>query len=436
MEWWLAAVLLFGGLLILLALGVPVAFAFLLINVVWAFVLWNGTAGLQQLIFSVFESVTSFTLLPIPLFIILGEVLFRANIVTNLFDALDKWIGRLPGRLSILSITGGTLLGALSGSSLASTAVMGTLMLPEMVKRGYKKPMYLGPLMGAGGLSMIIPPSGMAVFLGSLAQISIGKLLMGGIVPGLILAFCYITYVIVRCSLQPDLAPLYSVTSFSLLDKITSTLRYILPLALIVFLVIGLIFLGVATPTESAAVGALGGFVLAFFYRGLNWQVTKTALISAVEVTVMMFIILTASTAFSQLLSFSGASRGIVSTILSLPVAPIVIVLFMQIIIAILGCFIDANSICMITLPIYMPLIKTLGFDPIWFGLLVLLNVEAGTKTPPFGFLLFCMKGLAPKDTTMMEIYSSVAPFVAIEYGVILLLMAFPMIALWLPNKI
>lgn len=434
MEWWLSASLLFGSLLVVLASGMPVAFAFLLINLVGVFLLWGGTTGLEQLIFSVFDSVTKFSLLPVPLFVLMGEILFHSKIVSNIFDSVDMWIGRLPGRLSLLAVTGGTLLATLSGSSMASTAVMGTLLGPEMERRGYNKAMYLGPIMGSGGLAMIIPPSGMAVLLGSLAQISIGGLLISGVIPGVMLAALYATYIIIRCYLQPSLAPPYEMASIPLSDKIKSSARNVLPLALIIFLVIGLIVLGVATPTESAALGTLGSFILALCYRGLNWQVTRDSLLSAIQVTVMMFMIITASTAFSQILAFSGAARGLVEVSLSFHLAPIALLIIMQIVIAILGCFIDAVSILMITLPVYMPLIQTTGLNPIWFGLITLINIEAATKTPPFGFLLFVMKGLAPAGTTMGDIYRSVAPFVLIEFAVIGLVIAFPMIALWLPN--
>lgn len=435
MEWWLSALVLFGALIAVLASGMPVAFGFLLINIVGAYFLWGGSGGLNQLIFSIFDSITKFNLLPIALFTLMGEILVQAEVVSDIFDGLDKWLGRLPGRLSLLSVAGGVVFGTLSGSSMAATAVMGSLMVPEMKKRGYKKTMYLGPVMSAGGLAMIIPPSGMAVLIGSLAPMSIGKLLVGGFIPGIMLAVFYVAYIILRCYFQPSLAPLYDVSKFSLSEKIISTLKFVLPMVLIIFLVIGLIILGVATPSEAAAVGAIGAFVLAAAYRKLTWKGTVKSFVSAIQVTTMMLIILTASTAFSQILSFSGAGRGMVNATMSLNLTPVTAQIIMQIIVIILGCFIDGTSILMITLPIFMPIVAALGVNPIWFGLLLLLNIESATKTPPFGFLLFIMKAMVP-DATMGELYKSVTPFVMIELTVMAIIIAFPAVALWMPNMI
>jgi tripartite ATP-independent transporter DctM subunit len=294
--------------------------------------------------------------------------------------------------------------------------------------------MYLGPLIGSGGLDMIIPPSAMAVIIGSIAEISIGQLLIAGIIPGLVLALFYACYVIIRCWLQPSLAPPYTLTRVPLSEKILYTVKYVLPLGLIIFLAMGLLLLGVVTATEAAAVGCLGSFFLAAVYKELNWKMVKKSIFSSLEVSIMMFMIFTGSIAFSQILAFSGASQGLIKFATSLNLPPIMLLIVMQIIILILGCFIDGVSILMLTVPIFMPILRTTDLNLVWIGLLTLINIEIGTKTPPFGFLLFVMKGVAPPGTTMEEIYQSVWPFVIIECLVLALMMVFPIVVTWLPG--
>lgn len=434
MDWFWMIILLIAPLLLLFAIGIPVAFGFFLINIIGAFLLWGGFSGVEQLIFSMFDSVSTFSLLPIPLFILMGEILLHSGVGFNLLDALDKWIGRLPGRLSLLSVGGGTILSALSGSSIATTAILGTLLLPEMEKRGYNKSMIIGPIIGSGGLAMIIPPSAMAVFLGSIAEISIGQLLIAGVIPGVIIAFLYVAYILLRCRLNPSIAKVYEVPDIPFSTKLYLTFLYILPLGLIIFLVIGLILLGVVTPTEAAAIGCLGSFLLAVCYKRLNWDVVQKSILGTLSVAVMMFIIFTGSTAFSQILAFSGATKGLVQFTMGLDLPPMAIVAAGQIIMLILGCFMDPNSVLMITIPIYMPVMRAMDCDLIWIGLMMLINVELATETPPFGMLLFVMKGIAKGDTTMGDIYLGVLPFVAIQLSVMTFVLFFPPLATWLPR--
>lgn len=434
MEWWIVAILIFGGLLFVFSTGMPIAFSFIFINIIGAYILWGGLKGWEQLIFSMFDSVCTFSLLPVPLFVLMGEIMFHSGMGSRMLEAFDKWIGRVPGRLSLIGVAGGALLGALSGSSLATTALLGTILIPEMEKRGYHKVMYLGPLIGSGGLGMIIPPSAMAVIIGSIAEISIGQLLIAGVIPGLILASFYACCIIGRSLLNPRLAPPYPITHIPISEKILYTLKYVLPLGLIIFLTMGLLLLGVVTPTEAAAVGCLGSFILAAIYRQLNWEIIKKSIFSSLDVSIMMFMIFTGSIAFSQILAFSGATQGLIKFATSLNLSPIVLLICMQIIILILGFFIDGVSILMLTVPIFMPILRMSNLNLVWIGLLTLINIEIGTKTPPFGFLLFVMKGVAPAGTTMGEIYKSIWPFVIIECSVLALLMIFPDLVTWLPG--
>ena len=442
MEWWHILLEIFGALVVLLVIGVPVAFAFLAINVVGVFVFWNGFAGFNQLVLSVSASVTHFSILPVPLFILMGEVMFRSGIASKQMEVLDSWFGRVPGRLSMMAVGGGTMFATLTGSGMAGTAMLGKLLVPDMERRGYAKPMTLGPILGSGGLAIMIPPSALGVLLAAIGDFSVGEFLIAIILPGLLMGVLYATYILVRCILQPELAPPYDIPSQPLLPKIGNTLLYVFPLAAIVFLVIGLIFLGVATPTESAALGAAGTFVLATLYRGISWEVVTESLKSTLGTTVMMFMILTGSTAFGQILAFTGASRGLVEMATAIEVAPFVVVIFMMLILLLMGTFMEPLSIMFLTVPIYLPIIEALAPGlgltaeqaTIWFGAIMLLNMQMASTSPPFGLQLFVMKGVAPAGTKMMEIYKAALPFLGCDSVVMLLMISFPPIVLWLPG--
>lgn len=304
---------------------------------------------------------------------------------------------------------------------------------PEMEKRGYDKSIAIGSCM-SGALAMIIPPSALAVILGSLMEISIGKLLISGILPGFVMAAFYVSYIVVRCKLQPFLAPDYVPKKVAWSEKIMDFSKYVLPFGLIIFVVTGLIFAGLATPTESAGMGVLATAAVVAFYRKFSFSLVRKSVDSTLRITVMMFMILTGSTAFSQILAFTGASRGLVEVVVSFPLPQIMIVVVMQILMIVLGTFMEQVSIMMITFPIFMPIVRALGFDPIWFGLLTLINMEIGMKTPPFGLVLFVMRGVVPEGTTMMDIFRSVGPFVLLDLGAMLIILIFPSIATVLPS--
>ncbi len=434
MEWWLVLLIIFGVLFVLLVSGVPVFLAFILINVVGAFMLWGGGVGLRQLSLHIVDALASFVWLPIPLFIIMGEVMFRSGVAISAIDNIDSWLGRLPGRLGLLAVGAGTLMSTLTGSTTGSTVVLGNTLTPEMEKRGYKKPMSLGPILGSGGLAVMIPPSNFAIITAAIGKISVGAILIGGIIPGLMMAFFYSSYIIIRCWLQPSIAPPYDPIPTPLLKKITSFIKDVLPLGFIIFAVTGVILLGIATPSEAAATGALGTVILAAVRRRLSWGMMKSVAKSTITLTVMIFCIILGSIAFAQILSFSGGSRGLAEFVVNLPLAPILIIISMQVVLLFMGMFMGPIAIVMITMPIYMPLVQLLGFSPIWFGLLVLINLEMSQTTPPFGISLFAMKGVAPPDTKMGDLVRASLPFLGCDLIVMILIIAFPQIALWLPG--
>ena len=427
-------IFLIGGLLFFLAMGLPIAFSFLLINFIAAYIFMGGLDGVSLAVQQIFSSLVSFSLAPIPLFVFMGELMLHSGMAKRTLDVFDKLIGRLPGRLSLIVITGGALFSTLSGSTIANTAMLGQIMVPEMRQRGYKNPMILGPIVGVGGLAMLIPPSALAVVYASLAQISVGKVLIAGAIPGVILAVLYALYVFGRSRLNPALAPAYEVAHHSLAEKLTDFTKYVLPLGFIFFLVLGFIFLGIATPTEAASTGAIGTIILACCYRKFNLDILKKSLKGTLHVSVMAFMIIAASKTYSSILAYTGSTMGLVNLVESLEASRLVVLIGMMVILMILGTFMEQVSMMMITIPMYMPIIEGLGYDPIWFAILMLLNLEMAMSTPPFGILLFVMKGSAPPGTKMGEICLAAAPFLICDLIVMIILIGFPAMVLFLPN--
>jgi len=433
MDWSVTLIVMLVVLMVILLSGIPIAFAFLLFNLLGVLYLM-GPDGLTQLSVSMFSSLTKFVIAPVPLFIFMGTIMFHSGMAKRVIDIMDGWMGRMPGRLSVLTLVSGTIFATLSGSTIATSGTLGKLLIPEMQSRGYKKSMAIGPIMGVGGLAMIIPPSALAVVLGSLGKISIGKLLIGGILPGLLMAAVYLTYIIGRCYLQPSVAPSYVVDHIPLKKRLASTIKYALPLLSIIAAVLGSIFFGIATPTEAAALGAVTSLVLCAVYGKLDKTTMKKASLDAVEITAMVFLIIAGSTAFSQILAFSGVSRELIEVVTKADISPILILFGMLLTTLVLGTFMEQIAIMMITLPVYMPVVRALGFDDVWFGILMLINIEIALTTPPFGMICFVMKGVSPPDTTMTDVYWAAMPFILCDVIAIALILIFPQIVTFLPS--
>jgi tripartite ATP-independent transporter DctM subunit len=432
MEWWVVLLLLIGGSIFIMFMGLPVGISFLFADLLGTLFFMGGLAGFKLLILNLEESLTSFSLLTVPMFILMGEVMFHSKMALRAIDVLDYWIGRVPGRLGLLAVASGTIFAATSGSTIANTSMLGSLLIPEMERRGYKKAMSIGPIIGSGALAMLIPPSILAVILATLIEVSVGGMLIAGILPGLVLASLYAIYIMTRSALQPHIAPPYDMPPISLRKKLKETAIYVLPLGLIIFLVVGIIFLGMATPSEAAAMGAIGSILLSAAYGQISRDVLKKCLFGTVKLTTTMFVIIMASMIFSQILAFSGASSGLIQAVVKLKMAPILVLISMQVTLIFLGCFMDNLSIAVIAVPIYMPVIKALGFNPLWVGAMTLINMDMGNLTPPFGLQLFVMKGMQPQ-TPMADIIRSAFPFLLCEAGTLILVMIFPDIALYLP---
>ena len=438
MEWQSAFALMLGGLFLLMIIGVPVAFAFLAVNLLGAWIFLGGEAGLGQLIRNSVGAISSFSLTPIPLFVLMGEVLFHTGLAFRAIEAIERLISRVPGRLSVVSVLGGTTFATLSGSTIANTAMMGGTLLPEMLRRGYHPTLSMGPIMAVGGIAMLIPPSALAVMLGSLAGISIAQLLIGGILPGLLMAIGFLAYVIVRCKLRPEDAPAETeqAANEGAWARWWPFLRDVVPLLGIFVAVVGSMLAGWASPTESAAIGALAAVIATLGYRVLTWRSLYKSLLETARISVIILFVLVASTTFAQLLSFSGATSGLLSTINQFGLSPLMLVLGMLLILLVLGCVIDQISMMMITLPFFMPLALAAGIDPVWLGVMMLIAMEIGLLTPPFGLLLMVMQSVAPKSIRLPQIYSAAVPFLAIELVILGLIIAVPWFALGLPAMI
>ena len=431
MEWTAFVIFVWSALLLLLLMGMPVAFSFFAVIIVGAPMMWGVGPGMSQFINSMADSLMNFAMLPIPLYILMGEVIFHSRLAPDMIDALDKWMGKLPGRLSLMSVGAGTLFATLTGTSIASTAMLGKSLVPEMEKRGYHTAMSVGPILGSGGLAIMIPPSTLAVLMCAVGDISVGKTLLAITIPGVLMAGLYTGFIIVRCTLDASLAPPYSVETSSLLEKFAAFAKYILPVGFIVFMVVGVIYAGIATPTEAAGTGALGCFLLALFHGRLTYDVTKKTMMGTVRVTAMVYMIVAGSDLFSQMLAYSGAVGGLSEFALRFQEHKLVLFVAMQGVVFLLGMFMNSLSIMMITLPIFMPIVEVLAFNPVWFGVMYLINIETGSITPPFGIALFVMKGVAPESTKTSDIWLAATPYVLLNFFAIALIYLFPGIALW-----
>jgi tripartite ATP-independent transporter DctM subunit len=434
MEWYWAAVILFGLGIGLMMLGVPVAMAFFATNLVAAVLFMGGGTGIIQVINNGFGAMTSFALVPIPMFLLMGELFYHTGLAAKCFNAADKLLGNIRGRLAYVTLIGGTAFAGPAGSSMGACALLGTLMVPDMMRRGYNKYLSIGPIMGVGGLAVIIPPSALTVLLATLGRTDVGDLLIAGVVPGLVLALMYGVLIWAWTVIDPSAAPPYSVEPVPRREKLKLLFFDVIPMvAIIVFSVI-IMIVGWCTPTEAAALGAVSVIVLAACYGTMTWKSFLKSLEGTLRVTVMAFLIIFGSATFAQVLAFTGASSGLMNWALGFEVSKLAMLFIMIGVVLFLGCFMDQLSMMLLTAPIFFPLAKTLGFDLTWFGLIMLLALEIGYTTPPFGLLLFVMKGVSPPGTTMRDIYLAGMPFIACVLLLIGLIIAFPPLATWLPK--
>lgn len=434
MEWWAYLSIIIAVLTVFFLSGLPVAFCFTLFNFIAAYFWMGGTEAFGLLTVSAFASIASFPLVAVPLFVLMGELLFQSGVVTIVLDAVSKWMVGVRGSLSYVAVVAGTLFGTMSGSAVSGVAVLGSTLAPDMRSRGYSKELALGPILGSGCLAMIIPPSVLAVLLGSLAQIPVGDLLIAGIIPGILLALCYAAHIFIRLRFNPSLAPEDSVEVFGTGVKIRALLS-ILPVLIITLSVWGVMLFGIATPSEAAAIGVFGALVVMAIYKRLTWRAVRLALFDSVKISSMIFMIIISASAFSQMLAFTGTTSQLVSFATESGLAPWAVLVGMIVTAILLGSFLDELALLMISIPIYMPVVKALAFDPVWFGLLMLITLEIATISPPYGLALFVLKGVVP-DATMGDIWKASIAYMLISTFVLALIFIFPPIATWLPTAL
>jgi tripartite ATP-independent transporter DctM subunit len=410
--------------------GIPIFLAFLAVNLIGIGLLL-GPAAFPMLINSMFATTTNGQLTAIPLFVLMGEILFRSGATERIFEAVDRFIGRVKGRQYVLAGVLAAIFGALSGSNMAVAAMMARTIFPGMIARGYDRRLSIGMILGGASLAPVIPPSVLVIIIATLANVSVAGLLVAGVLPGLMLAGLFIGYAMVRIWLNPALAPLNAPPARSL--SIPGAVFLCLPFFGLIALVLGLILLGVATPSESAAIGVTGAILIAALFRKLSLTLLRDALRAAALMTAMILIIMASSTLFSQVLAISGASRQITTLVSSLDLSPGMMVLVMMLIVFAFCMFVDQVAVMLIVIPIYLPVITLLGIDPLWFWMMMLLNVTVGGITPPFGYAMFAFRGAA-KDVTMSELFQASWAFVGLFIVGMLILAAAPWLATWLPG--
>ena len=434
MEWYTTLLV---GIAILFALflsGAPIFLAFLFAILTGIYFI-IGPAGFPMFANSVLDTVSITSLASIPLFILMGELLFRSGTMDVLFDSIDKLVGRVRGRQYVLVIVLSAVFGALSGVAMAVAAMLGRAIMPGMVARKYDRNISAGLIISGASLAPIIPPSLLAIIVGSIADVSIAKLLISGVLPGLLLGGIFLIYVFVRIKVNPNLAPsnVASERTDTSTGEMVIALVRILPFVIVIISVMGFIMMGIATPSESAATGVVGALITAGIYRNLTLKMIWDSVMASITVSAMILAIMAMSKMFTQLLAFTGATSELVELVANLGFEPLVMVLIMLAVPFLLCMFIDTIAVILLTIPIYQPVVNALEFDPVWFWLLFLINITLGAITPPFGYTLFAFKAVVP-DMSISNIYTAIWPFVTLFLLGIAIIIAFPGIATWLPN--
>lgn len=429
----LLTLLMFLAILVVFASGVPVGFGLGAVAMLFATFSW-GPQAYKLIPTTAVNGISSFVLLAIPLFIFMGQILVRSGLGEAMFHAAHVLAGRLRGGLAIGVIVVCALIGAMVGIIGAGIMTAGSVALEPMLKRGYNRYLALGSVMAGGGLGILIPPSIPMILFAAVTKSSIGKMFAGGLVPAAIMITLFIAYIGIRCWLQPEMGPALPLEERATVkDKLVAMRDGSMAFALIC-LVLGSILFGVATPTEAAAIGGIGAIAIALIYGRFNWGVLKEASMGAMSLTTIAIWIIIGAMVFSNFHMMMGAGRLLTAVTTEMGLGPWGVIIMMQVSMLLMGFIIDEFIIVIICAPLFTPIAISLGFDPIWFGILMILNMEIAIQTPPYGFALFYLKGVAPPDVTMLDIYKSIGPFLAIKFVVLGLCMAFPDLITWLPN--
>lgn len=430
MEWWLLLSVILVSLLLLIFIGVPIAFSLGALSLTLVLV-FLGPDKLMLVATTGFGQINNFALAAIPLFIFMAEIILHSGVSTDAFDMLSKWTGRLPGGLAVASQLTCTLFASVSGASTATAAAVGRIAVPEMLSRGYEKRLTCGSIAAGGALGALIPPSIYMIIYGTLVEESIGQLFMGGVVPGLMLSGMFIAYIIIRCAISPQLAP--RAEGITWRERWRSLYKVWAILFLAIAMLIS-IYLGIATPAEIAGVGCFLALVIGFAYRRLTWQAIKGAFLSTCRITCFIGWVLVAASLFGFVLSYLQLPQQLSQWLVEQSASPYLVIVGINIILIFLGCIMDPAGILLVTIPIFVPIIKALGFDPVWFGVMFVVNTEMAQITPPLGLNLYIIKGIAPASVTLKDILIGAAPFMLLDSIGLALVIIFPKIIMWLPS--
>ena len=417
-------------LLLFLGSGVWVAISMIGVSSIGMFIFTSRPVG-DAMATTIWGTSSSWTLTALPLFVWMGEILFRTKLSENLFKGLAPWLSRLPGGLIHVNVLGCAIFAAISGSSAATVATVGKMSIPELRKRNYPEKILLGSLAGSGTLGLLIPPSIILIIYGVTVQESIAKLFIAGIIPGIMIAVIFMFYVIIWSIINKKAMPTYN-ESFSFIEKIKGS-KQLLPVILLITAVIGSIYAGIATATEAASLGVVGALILSFFQKSLNKETFKLSLLGATKTSCMIAFILAGSSFLSLAMGFTGLPRNLAIWIQEMNLSPYTLIFVLTIFYIILGMFLDGISAVVLTMAIIEPMIRQAGFDMIWFGVFLVVVVEMAQITPPVGFNLFVLQGMANKD--MGFIARSAFPLFLLLILAVIIIVIFPEIALWLPDQ-
>lgn len=432
MEPTLITAIVFALFFILMSSGQPI-FAALATTSIAGILMLQGPSGLGAVSGVLYDRLNSFTLVAVPLFILMGEAVFVTGIGSELYTAANSWLNKVRGGMAMASVVASAVFGALCGVSIAGAAAIGSFAIPEMLKRGYHKTLAVGPVTAAGALSLLIPPSIAFIVYGEVADESVGKLFLGGVVPGLMLALLMIIYIFVFCLFKPDYAPIPT-------DVITwkdrfKSLQKIWPAMTLIMLVLGTIYFGVCTPTESAAVGCVGSFLIIIMRGKLGWKVLREILQRTMQTTGMILIIFASAMLFGYLLTRLQTPQMIISWVQGAQLPPWAIMTMAMAILILMGMFMDIVSVILISTPLLLPMMLEMGHSALWYGIIVGITCEMAVITPPIGLNLFVIKGVSPPDITLQDITMASLPFVFVEIVCLIIFIVWPDLCLWLPNQ-
>jgi tripartite ATP-independent transporter DctM subunit len=426
--------LMFGSLFLLLLTGYPLAF--LVGGVAVGFIAWLWSPDALALVPQrMWNNMTQYLLAAIPLFIFMASMLEKSGLIEQIFDVAYKWLGRVPGGLAVATVAASTVLAAMVGVIGAAVVTMALVALPSMLRRGYSPVLAAGSVMAGGTLGILIPPSVLAIIYGLVANQSVGELYLGSVLPGLLLSGLYMLFSILYALINPKGAPRIPKEEAPTWAERWRALRSIWAPLVLIFLVLGTIFLGLAAPTEAAAVGAFGAMMVAALHRKLSWQNLRLALEQTAKATAMVLWIIFGANAFVAFYVAQGGDRYISELLLGTGLSPWGVLILMQLILIILGMFLDWVGILLLAVPVFVPIIRDLGFDPLWFGVLYLINMQMSFLSPPFGYALFYVRGVAPQ-IPMGTIYRAAIPFLLLQLTGLVILMLFPGLATWLPSLV